>query len=185
MDYLRYDRLYSTNEVVILFCGSREKSQTLDNKLNDFNAYFNKRQLKGVPQRQRIKPKTFTIDSIPDNDFVQDRSVSVYSIDLGRLAKDGLEKHAYDILIAELDAYARKAMVGINRRRGLPLMIEASDRVIAERYLIAKNAEMQDRYFRKPKLKNEEISIHLSALFNKFKRNRKRFVFDVDKSLEN
>ena len=55
-NFLGYGNIYSTNEVVLLFCGTQTESDSLDERIRKLNLAFTHGHFKGLPEKPKVEP---------------------------------------------------------------------------------------------------------------------------------
>ena len=180
---IRYDKLYSRNEAIVLFHGSAVEAQSLDGILKG---------LSGKPVvgwrmhgQELIRPTAMeaSIDShaVPDLLLTPGQATKMYTVDLERVATDAVASRAYVLFPFELREAVNSQIEGINITDMLPVLVEADTKDQAKQEW-EQQKKVLLRFQRRPDLRDLEISIYLEGFFNlAAKAEPPKYVFELKK----
>lgn len=165
MDYLRYDRLYSKNELIVLFCGTEKKAQDLDERIIRLNVSFTRGHFnRNFPSRPEIRNACPDIGTMVGRELLADKAIRAYSLSLEEIPNVG-KQLVYDTIISEIDKHVRMNGRTVNGMNNLPILVEASNRLEAEEIAPRVRDLLKNKYAGKPVLQMDEIRYYLKALF--------------------
>lgn len=165
MDYIKYDRLYSTNEFVVLFCGTGDAADSLDariRKLND-DSFQRGTQFKEFTTKPHVKEEATEVDGTEARGIIGDKSLRVYTMDLSVIHRDRVEL-ALDMLKGYLEQYARQHRKTTDARHNLPIHITAEIQPQAEDIAPVVREELKRIYEGSPELRELELKHYITAL---------------------
>ncbi|MBI2655426.1 hypothetical protein HYX06_03315 [Candidatus Woesearchaeota archaeon] len=163
---IRYDRLYSRNEAIILFHGSPEGAASLDTILRRLSG--SKEGLEflregiGMPNVscEEIGSSTFT-NGVP----IPQQTIKMYAVDLARVPTDESYWRAYRKFTYRLVELVNARMGNPDVYNGLPVLIEQNSAEMAA--LVRKLRERLKQMFQgNHYLRQQEVEIYLNGLIN-------------------
>lgn len=163
---IRYDKLYSRNEAVILFHGSAEEAQSLDGILKGLSGSKVGWKLQG---QELIRPTAVeeSVDSFatPDRVPMPEHIVKMYTIDSQHVPGNDAAWRAYrDFLFRFRDA-AKREIEGLDIYNSLPVLVEADTPEQAIKKWEQQKKDLA-RFQGKLDLRNAEVAIYLQGFFN-------------------
>lgn len=159
MNHIRYDRLYSTNEFVVLFCGTGESVASLDGRIEKLNQELRSRYY--LRQRLGVVDLTTTLSLPSQPEISEGKTIKAYKLDLNSLPKNsqiGLQSRFKKLL----EGYRKEK--SIDFENNFPLFAKAEKEVVAEEYIPQRREEVKRRYEGNPLLRGEEISLYIQGL---------------------
>src|SRR3989338_2422834 len=163
---IRYDRLYSRNEAIILFHGPAEEAKSLDGIIKGLSGTPVGWKIQG---QELIKPtaveESIDLQAVPCLTLMPDQTIKMYTINLERVATDELAWRAYRSFLFQFHQLVGSRINGANLYNSLPVSIQAETRELAE--TTGKHERERLRGFKdKPDLRNEEVAIYLKWLLD-------------------
>src|SRR3989344_7542471 len=121
---LRYGKLYSKNEFVVLFAGTEKAADSLDQRIRRLNQEFTSGQhFATSPSKPQVQEAGIDIGSIADYQLVHGKTFRVYRLDLEDTPSSA--QLADEVISAEMDRHARINKGKLDSKAKLPFFIEA------------------------------------------------------------
>ena len=124
---IRYDKVYTTSEVVLLFSGTKEVATSLEAEISRINDVLIRRKFV-KNSTGPVKEEGLDLSGIPDGNLINKKIVKAYSFRLEDIVDERQRIHAYETFQAYLDAFARRNKSGgIDIENSLPVLVTAED----------------------------------------------------------
>lgn len=160
---LRYDTIYSRNELVVLFCGTEITACSLDERITKLNAGFKRGHFNGNPLKPEIMEIASDIGEVAENGIVINKVVRIYSLNLDEVLRDRMQL-AHDVFTSEINRHARINRSKIDGHNNLPIIVEAPNLQEAEGRVSQVRDQLMTSYTNNPQLREPEIRYYLKAL---------------------
>lgn len=158
-EIIRYDRLYSTNEVVVLFCGTREGVDSLDRRIGDFNGRL--RAQRHLSPAVGLIDITSYLNPMPSSEALREKIVKAYRLEL-KLLPDKIKRQIETGVESELNGYRKDRNADLENN--FPIFIEAEIMMAAEEKLPLVRDKIRRDYTGHPESRGEEINLYTFSL---------------------
>ena len=163
---IRYDRLYTRDEAIILFQGTADEAASLESALRGAsNSNRGIEFLRPLPGKPNAIEDKLNFYSVSSQNLPPGQKIKMYTISLEQATTDAWAKRAYRIFLFELNEMVLEQISGVDIFNSLPVLIEADTLELAGEKWKSKKEDLK-KFQGRTSLRDNEISIYLEGFQN-------------------